>query len=107
MTIHETDLANAGFTARDVDNLKRRLTQAGGTMEEIVAALARRFKVSAWITAAIILIMLVTFLTGNQTHKVSGSISSFIVLVIAWATFPPALGWKALRLQKTISRQDR
>lgn len=39
MTIHGTDLANAGFNARDVDNLKRRLTQTGGTMEEIVAAL--------------------------------------------------------------------
>ncbi|AIQ98487.1 hypothetical protein LG71_00605 [Pluralibacter gergoviae] len=104
MTIHGTDLANAGFKARDVDNLKRRLSQAGGTMEEIVTALARRFKVSAWITAAIILIMLVTFLTGSQTHKVSGSISSIIVLVIAWTTFPPRLGWKALRLQKIISR---
>ena len=104
MTIHGTDLANAGFNARDVDNLKRRLTQTGGTMEEIVAALARRFKVSARITAVIILILLVTFVTGNQTHKVSGSISSIIVLVIAWATFPPVLGWKALRLQKIISR---
>ncbi|PVF70337.1 hypothetical protein CSC18_4749 [Klebsiella aerogenes] len=44
--------------------------------------------------------MLVILIAGSRTHILSGGMSSLVVLTIAWLTFPPALGWKAFRLQK-------
>ncbi len=107
MAISEKDLLDAGFSKREVDNLQGRLAAAGGSMQELIDALSRRFRVSVWITVALILVMLVTLIAGSRTHILSGGMSSLVVLFIAWMTFPPALGWKAFRLQKTISRQDR
>lgn len=107
MAISEKDLFKAGFNKREVDNLQSRLSATGGTMQHLIDALSRRFRVSVWITIALVLVMLVTLIVGNRTHILSGGMSSLIVLIIAWVTFPPTLGWKAFRLKKTISRKDR
>lgn len=107
MAVSEKDLLSAGFSKREVENLQARLAATGGTMHGLIDALSRRFRVSVWITVALALVMLATLIAGSRTHILSGVISSLIVLVIAWVTFPPALGWKASRLQKTISRPDR
>jgi uncharacterized membrane protein len=79
--------------------------QQAGTMQHLIDALSRRFRVSVWITVALVLVMLVTLIAGSRTHILSGGMSSLVVLIIAWVTFPPVLGWKAFRLQKTISRK--
>lgn len=107
MSINDKDLQNAGFSERDVENLHGRLKQVGGTMDELIAALSRRFRVSLWVTVVLLLVMAAAIISGNRTHIISGGMSAVIVLVIAWATFPPTLGRKARRLQKTISRPDR
>ncbi|MDU7047114.1 MAG: TraX family protein [Enterobacter roggenkampii] len=95
----------AGFSKNEVDNLQGRLAAGGGTMQHLIDALSRRFRVSVWITVALVLVMLVTLIAGSRTHILSGGMSSLVVLIIAWVTFPPVLGWKAFRLQKTISRK--
>ncbi|WP_273960973.1 hypothetical protein [Enterobacter kobei] len=105
MAISEKVLLEAGFSKNEVDNLQGRLAAGGGTMQHLIDALSRRFRVSVWITVALVLVMLVTLIAGSRTHILSGGISSLVVLIIAWVTFPPVLGWKAFRLQKTISRK--
>ncbi|MDI7386683.1 hypothetical protein [Cronobacter dublinensis] len=107
MIISDKDLHNAGFSERDVENLKSRVSHGGGTMDALISALSRRFRVSVWVTVGLILVMLCVLLVGNRTHIVSGSVSAVIALVIVWATFPPSLGMKARRLEKFISRRDR
>ncbi|EOC1318678.1 hypothetical protein ACI1AR_004139 [Cronobacter dublinensis] len=107
MIISDKDLRNAGFSERDVENLKNRVSHGGGTMDALISALSRRFRVSVWVTVGLILVMLCVLLAGNRTHIVSGGVSAVIALVIVWATFPPSLGMKARRLEKFISRQDR
>ncbi|WP_270655250.1 hypothetical protein [Enterobacter bugandensis] len=101
MAISEKELLEAGFSNREVHTLLGRLSATGGTMQGLIAALSRRFRISVLITVALVLFMLVTLIAGSRTHILSGGMSSLVVLTIAWATFPPALGWKAFRLQKT------
>lgn len=105
MAIEEIDLRNAGFTERDVEYLHDRLAHAGGTMEELIAALSRRFQVSVWVTGVLLLVMIVALFGGNRTHVISGGVSAIVVLAIAWNTFPPLLAWKAQKLHKANSRQ--
>lgn len=105
MAISEKELLEAGFSKSEVDNLQGRLAAGGGTMQHLIDALSRRFRVSVWITVALVLVMLVTLIAGSRTHILSGGMSSIVVLIIAWVTFPPVLCWKAFRLQKTISRK--
>ncbi|EOV8839317.1 hypothetical protein ACNY9Y_003906 [Cronobacter dublinensis] len=107
MMISEKDLRDAGFSERDVENLKSRISHGGGTMDALISALSRRFQVSVWVTVGMILIMLFALLSGNRTHIISGGVSAVIALLIVWATFPPSLGMKARRLEKFISRRDR
>ena len=101
MAISEKDLLEAGFSNREVDTLLGQLAATSGSMQGLIAALSRRFRISVWISVALVLVMLVTLITGSGTHILSGGMSSLVVLTIAWATFPPVLGWKAFRLLKT------
>ncbi|MGC8401940.1 hypothetical protein ACP3P6_22765 [Enterobacter mori] len=98
--ISEKDLLEAGFSTLEVDTLLGRLAATGGSMQGLIAALSRRFRVSVWISVALVLVMLVTLIAGSRTNILSGGMSSLVVLTIAWSTFPPALGLKAFRLQK-------
>ncbi|PAN73409.1 hypothetical protein CIW69_15585 [Enterobacter cloacae] len=107
MSISEKDLLEAGFSQSEVDNLQARLSAAGGTLQHLIDALSRRFQVSVWLTVALVLVMLVTLIAGSRTHILSGSMSFLIILIIAWVTFPPVLGWKAFRLQRTLTRKAR
>ena len=107
MAINENDLRSAGFTERDMADLHTRLSRGGGTMDDLITALARRFRVSLWITGALVAVMLLAVFTGTRTHIISGGISAAVVLLIAWCTFPPLLAWKARQLRNTISRQAR
>ncbi|WP_085841597.1 VHS/ENTH/ANTH domain-containing protein [Enterobacter asburiae] len=101
MAISEKELLEAGFSNREVDTLLRRLAATGGSMQGLITALSRRFRVSIWISVALVLVMLATLIAGSGTHILSGGMSSLVVLTITWATFPPVLGWKAFRLKKT------
>ena len=107
MSINDKELRNAGFTERDLENLYDRLKCEGGSMDELLTALSRRFNVSVWVTVALVLVMAVALISGNRTHIISGGVSTAVALIIAWVTFPPSLGRKASRLQKSISRQVR
>lgn len=72
MAISEKDLLEAGFSNREVDTLLERLAATGGTMQGLIAALLRRFRVSVWITVALVLVMLVTLIAGSRTHILCG-----------------------------------
>ncbi|OUF18680.1 hypothetical protein AZ039_004618 [Enterobacter kobei] len=68
MAISEKELLEAGFSNREVDTLLGRLSATGGTMQGLIAALARRFRISVLITVALVLVMLVTLIAGSRTH---------------------------------------
>ena len=53
MAISEKELLEAGFSKSEVDNLQGRLAAGGGTMQHLIDALSRRFRVSVWITVAL------------------------------------------------------
>jgi hypothetical protein len=38
-------------------------------MQHLIDALSRRFRVSVWITVALVLVMLVTLIAGSRTHS--------------------------------------
>jgi hypothetical protein len=41
--------------------------------QHLIDALSRRFRVSVWITVALVLVMLVTLIAGSRTHILSGA----------------------------------
>ena len=48
MAISEKELLEAGFSKNEVDNLQGQLAAGGGTMEHLIDALSRHFRVSVW-----------------------------------------------------------
>jgi hypothetical protein len=91
MAISEKEPLEAGFSKSEVDNLQGRLAAGGGTMQHLIDALSRRFRVSVWITVALVLAG-----AGHphcrqpDTHSFRGH-EFLVVLIIAWVTFPPVL----------------
>ncbi|MCU6285038.1 hypothetical protein, partial [Enterobacter cloacae] len=81
MAISEKDLLEAGFSKSEVAHLQCVLAATGGTMLHLIDALSRRFRVSVWLTVALVLVMLVTLITGSQTHILSGGMSSLVVRI--------------------------
>lgn len=69
MAISEKELLEAGFSKSEVDNLQGRLAAGGVTMQHLIDALLRRFRVSVWITVALVLVMLVTLLRAMPAGR--------------------------------------
>jgi hypothetical protein len=74
MAISEKELLEAGFS-KSLSGYYRavKLAAGGGTMQHLIDALSRRFRVSVWITVALVLVMLVTLIAGSRTHILSGA----------------------------------
>lgn len=88
MAISEKDLFEAGFSKREVNNLQSLLSAAGGTMQHLIDALSRRFRVSVWVTIALVLVMLVTLIVGNRSHILSGGMSSLVGVRLENGKYP-------------------
>jgi hypothetical protein len=99
MAISEKELLEAGFSNREVDNLQGGFQQAEAPCSIFIAALSRRFRVSVWITVALVLVMLVTLMpaAGHISflgHEFPCCPDHCLV------DLSTCLGWKAFRLQK-------
>lgn len=97
MTNIETQLLNAGFTVRELAYLNRNINRYGSSLLEAVLELGKRFTIVVGITGAVALIFLALLFFAEHYNLVSGSISLFIVLIIAWFFQPPVITYKAWR----------
>ncbi len=96
----ETQLLESGFTVKELAYLNRNISRYGSSLLEVVLELGKRFIMVLCITAAVALIFLALLFFAEHYNIVSGGISLFIVLIIAWFFQPPIIAYKAWRFRK-------
>ncbi|MGY3161025.1 hypothetical protein ACVWVR_000293 [Ewingella americana] len=59
MKVSETSLLESGFSHVEVQKIKNNVELFGGTLEEAINDLARRFSTLLWVTAVFVVILFV------------------------------------------------
>ncbi|MTD29343.1 hypothetical protein [Erwinia sorbitola] len=106
MKVSERALMESGFTHADIQKVKHNVENYGGTLDEVIKDLAKRFNISKWVTivALMILIMSSFFTTPNNTLSLAFSL--IVGLPFIWYLTPARLAYKSWRYKKYVSRTE-
>lgn len=70
MKVSEETLLESGFSHSELQKIKSNVDNFGGTLDEVILDLARRFNVAKWITiVALIILILTSVLSTKITHS--------------------------------------
>ena len=104
MKVSEKTLLESGFSHTDLQKIKNNVEDFGGTLDEVIHDLAKRFNVAKWITivASVILILASVFSTKNNTLSLAFSL--IVGLPFIWYLTSAKLAFKAWRYKQYASR---
>lgn len=96
MDFSKKNLLTSGFTERELQKLQNNIDSYGGTLEEIVRELSRKFNAFMWIVFFCLSFFL--FLVFSKNDDVfSGGIALLIAVLITAFIQPPVMSYKSWR----------
>lgn len=104
MKVSEEALLRSGFSYSDLQKVKNNMENFGGTLEEIVHDLAKRFTIAKWITIVAFAILLFTSILSTKNNTFSLAFSLIVGLPLVWYLTPARLAFKAWRYKNYASR---
>lgn len=104
MDVSEEALLISGFSAEDVQKIKNNVERYGGTLEEVVSDLARRFSTLIWITAICALVFMLLVIFSSPVRMLAGGLSFVVGIAIMLCAQPPLLSYKSWRYRRTFRR---
>ncbi|KFD20968.1 hypothetical protein GTPT_0907 [Tatumella ptyseos ATCC 33301] len=72
MKVSEETLLKSGFSHTDILKIKSNVENFGGTLDEAIQDLAKRFNVAKWITLVTFVILTLTSLLSTKNNTLSG-----------------------------------
>ncbi|OWS74062.1 hypothetical protein CBW22_16895 [Pantoea sp. VS1] len=103
MKISEESLLEFGFSHKDIQKIKSNVENFGGTLDEVVQDLAKRFNVAKWITIIAFLILIFTSVLSTKNNTLSLAFALIVGLPFIWYLTPAKLAFKAWRYKKHAS----
>jgi hypothetical protein len=99
MNITEEALLRSGFTEKELGYLKNNIENYGGTLDEVVPDLARRFKIMLWVffCGFCFFIFLICTKYDDPWYVFSSGISLLLGLLIVAFCQPPIISYKSWR----------
>ncbi|PKH26650.1 hypothetical protein CIG19_02320 [Enterobacterales bacterium CwR94] len=92
-------LLASGFTVRELQKLQNNIDNYGGTFEEVIRELAKRFKIFLWVFCCCVACFL--FLIYSKVDDVGyifgGGISLLVAVFIIGFSQPPIISFKCWR----------
>ena len=104
MEVNEEKLLASGFSHTDLQKLKSNAQNFGGTLDEVIQDLEKRFNVTKWITIIAFIILILTSVLSTKNNTLSLALSLVVGLPLVWYLTPAKLAFKAWRYKQTISR---
>lgn len=100
MNVTDEALLRSGFTLSDLQKIKDNVERFGGTLEEAINDLARRFNTLLWVASVcfIVLILLVVF--SSPDRALAWGLAIIVGIVIMTFAQPPVLSYKSWRYRK-------
>ncbi|MRT05834.1 hypothetical protein [Ewingella americana] len=105
MDFSKERLLASGFTAKDLQKIQNNIDNFGGTFEQVVRDLAKRFKIFLWVLGccAAFFLFLLYSKSDDLGYVFSGGISLLAAVVIIGFSQPPIISFKCWRF---CQRQD-
>ncbi|MFC0139506.1 hypothetical protein ACFFJN_05120 [Erwinia mallotivora] len=100
MKVTEETLLQSGFNYSEIERLKNNVKNFGGTLDEAIQDLARRFNVAKWITIVALLVFIFASIFSTQNNILSLAFSLLVGLPFIWYLTPAKLAFKAWRCRR-------
>lgn len=99
MDFSKEQLLASGFTAKEIQKLQNNVDNFGGTFEDIVRDLAKRFKIFLWVFCCCITFFLFLLYSKSDDfgYVFGGGISLLIAVFIIGFSQPPVISFKCWR----------
>jgi len=101
----EAELRQSGFTAKELQYLRRHSARFGGSLREVIVELANRFRMVISVSAGAVVLFLAVALFRESGQLISTGIALLLMLLVVWFFQPPVITYKAWRYRKQ-KRQD-
>jgi hypothetical protein len=94
MKVSEETLLESGFILSDLQRIKSNVENFGGTLDEVIQDLAKRFNVAKWITIVAFAILIFTSVLSTKNNTLSVAFSLIVGLPFIWSAGkrPPTSG---------------
>ncbi|WP_435948287.1 hypothetical protein [Dryocola sp. BD586] len=100
MIVTEAALLDSGFTPSDLQKIKNNIESYGGTLEEAINDLARRFSTLLWVSVVCIAILLLLVVFSSPVRALAWGLAIFVGIIIMSLAQPPILSYKSWRYRK-------
>lgn len=102
MDFSKERLLASGFTAKELQKLQNNIDNFGGTFEQVVRDLSKRFNVLIFILSFFWLSFIVSLFFSSYDRLISYAIGLAIMTVIMTFIQPPILSYKCWRFCRRI-----
>ena len=100
MKVSEKSLLESGFSHAELQKIKSNVENFGGTLDEVIQDLAKRFNIAKWITIIAFVILILTAVLSTKNNTLSLAFSLIVGLPFIWYLTPAKLAFKAWRYKK-------
>ncbi|MFG1174396.1 hypothetical protein AAFN90_12555 [Erwiniaceae bacterium CAU 1747] len=104
MRVSEKALLKSGFSHTDIQKIHSNIENFGGTLDEVIQDLAKRFNVAKWITIVAFVTLIFTSVLSTEDNILSLAFSLIVGLPFIWYLTPAKLAFKAWRYKQYASR---
>lgn len=102
MNVTDEDLLRSGFTLSDLQKIKNNVERYGGTPEEAVYDLARRFNTLLWVISVCFMFLIVLVVFSSTVKALAWGLAIIVGVSIMTLAQPPVLSYKSWRYRKII-----
>lgn len=103
MKVSETALLESGFSHAEIQKINKNVELYGGTLEEAINDLSRRFSTLMWVTVVFVVIFFFLCVFSTPIKALAGGISFAIGFVLMAFAQPFGISYKSWRYRKNIN----
>jgi len=100
MKVSKTALLEAGFNNDELQKIKSNVENYGGTLEEAINDLARRFRSWLWVTGVCIVFFLLLVAFSSTIKVIAGGLAMLLGIIIMSFALPLVVSYKSWRYRK-------
>ncbi|MCM7167353.1 hypothetical protein [Enterobacter quasiroggenkampii] len=101
MNVTDEALLRSGFTLSDLQKIKNNVERYGGTLEEAIYDLARRFNTLLWVASVCFAILIILVVFSSPLKALAWGLAIIIGVSIMTLAQPPVLSYKSWRYRKS------
>jgi hypothetical protein len=102
MDVTEEALLRSGFTIAELQKIKNNVESYGGTLDEAIHDLSRRFNTLLWVAGVCFFILILLIFLSSSSKAFAWGLAIIIGIPIMTFAQPPLLAYKSWRYRKTV-----